>query len=89
MGTAIALTPDLPERWRAGREATERMRPVTWTDKTLASAAGMALARHQMRRVTHGKEPTGGTHPLHALICDQRAQRRALRRYREWLESRA
>jgi 2,4-dienoyl-CoA reductase-like NADH-dependent reductase (Old Yellow Enzyme family) len=88
MGTAIALTPDLPERWRAGREATEQARPVTWTDKTLASAAGMALVRHQMRRVTRGKEPTGRTHPLHALVCDQRAQRRALRRYRAWLETR-
>jgi 2,4-dienoyl-CoA reductase-like NADH-dependent reductase (Old Yellow Enzyme family) len=88
MGTAIALTPDLPKRWRAGREASEQARPVTWTDKTLASAAGMALARHQMRRVTRGKEPTGRTHPLHALVCDQRAQRRALRRYRAWLETR-
>jgi 2,4-dienoyl-CoA reductase-like NADH-dependent reductase (Old Yellow Enzyme family) len=88
MGTAIALTPDLPERWHAGREATERMRPVTWTNKTLASAAGMALVRHQMRRVTRGKEPTGKTHPLYAFVCDQRAQRRALRRYRAWLEPR-
>jgi 2,4-dienoyl-CoA reductase-like NADH-dependent reductase (Old Yellow Enzyme family) len=88
MGTAIALTPDLPDRWRSGHEATEQPRPVTWTDKTLASAAGMALVRHQMRRVTHGKEPTERTHPLHALVCDQRSQRRALRRYRAWLETR-
>ncbi|MCW2981826.1 MAG: 2,4-dienoyl-CoA reductase [Solirubrobacterales bacterium] len=88
MGTAIALTPDLPRRWQAGNEATERLRPVTWTDKTLASAAGMALVRHQMRRVTSGKEPTGRTHPLQAFLSDQRAQRRALRRYRAWLEAR-
>jgi 2,4-dienoyl-CoA reductase-like NADH-dependent reductase (Old Yellow Enzyme family) len=89
MGTAIALTPDLAERWRAGREATERLAPVTWSDKTLASAASMALVRHQMRRVTRGKHPTGKTHPVHALICDQRSQRRALGRYRAWLEARA
>jgi 2,4-dienoyl-CoA reductase-like NADH-dependent reductase (Old Yellow Enzyme family) len=88
MATAIALTPDLPRRWRAGEEATDQMRPVTWTDKTLASAAGMALVRHQMRRVTRGKEPTGRTRPLRAFVCDQRAQRRALRRYRAWLEAR-
>jgi 2,4-dienoyl-CoA reductase-like NADH-dependent reductase (Old Yellow Enzyme family) len=88
MGTAIALTPDLPDRWRSGNEATEQLRPVTWTDKTLASAAGMALVRHQMRRVTRGKEPTGRTHPLHAFLSDQRAQRRALRRYRAWLTAR-
>jgi 2,4-dienoyl-CoA reductase-like NADH-dependent reductase (Old Yellow Enzyme family) len=89
MGTAIALTPDLPERWKAGSEATERPRPITWTDKTLASAAGMALVRHQMRRVTRGKDPKGGTHPFFALMLDQREQRRALRRYTDWLASRA
>jgi 2,4-dienoyl-CoA reductase-like NADH-dependent reductase (Old Yellow Enzyme family) len=89
MGTAIALTPDLPDRWRAGREATERLNPVAWSDKTLASAASMALVRHQMRRVTRGKQPTGKTHPVHALVCDRRAQRRALSRYRAWLETRA
>jgi 2,4-dienoyl-CoA reductase-like NADH-dependent reductase (Old Yellow Enzyme family) len=89
MATAIAVTPELPNRWRKGREATERVKPVTWSDKTLASAASMALVRHQMRRVTRGKHPTGKTHPLHALICDQRNQRRALRRYRTWLRERA
>ncbi len=89
MATAIAVTPDLPDRWRAGREATERLKPVAWSDKTLASAASMALVRHQMRRITRGKHPTGKTHPVHALVCDQRTQRRALRRYRAWLEARA
>jgi 2,4-dienoyl-CoA reductase-like NADH-dependent reductase (Old Yellow Enzyme family) len=88
MATAIAVTPELPSRWRAGLEATERLRPVKWSDKTLASAASMALVRHQMRRITRGKHPTGTTHPLHALVCDQRAQRRELRRYRAWLETR-
>jgi 2,4-dienoyl-CoA reductase-like NADH-dependent reductase (Old Yellow Enzyme family) len=89
MGTAIAVTPDLPDRWRSGREAGERLEPVAWSDKTLASAASMALVRHQMRRITRGKDPSGKTHPLHALACDQRAQRRALGRYRAWLETRA
>jgi len=89
MGTAIALTPDLPNRWRSGLESTERLKPVTWSDPTLASAASMALVRHQMRRITRGKHPTGTTHPVHALLCDRRAQRHALRRYRAWLEARA
>jgi 2,4-dienoyl-CoA reductase-like NADH-dependent reductase (Old Yellow Enzyme family) len=88
VASAMAITPDLCSRWQEGREATERLAPVTWSDKTLASAAGMALARHQMRRVTRGKRPTGRTHPLYALVCDQRAQRRALGRYREWLQTR-
>jgi 2,4-dienoyl-CoA reductase-like NADH-dependent reductase (Old Yellow Enzyme family) len=89
MASAMAITPDLCSRWREGREPSERLAPVTWSDKTLASAAGMALARHQMRRITRSKDPTGRTHPLYALACDQRQQRRALRRYRAWLQARA
>ncbi|MDX6608586.1 MAG: hypothetical protein QOF85_511 [Solirubrobacterales bacterium] len=88
MGTAIAVTPDLPNRWRAGREATHRLKPINWSDRALASAASMSLVRHQMRRITRGKHPTGRTHPLHAFVCDQRAQRRALGRYRAWLGTR-
>jgi 2,4-dienoyl-CoA reductase-like NADH-dependent reductase (Old Yellow Enzyme family) len=89
MGTAIAVTPDLPNRWRKGLEATERLVRVTWPDRTLASAASMALVRHQMRRITRGRKPTSRTHPVHALACDHLAQRRALRRYRRWLQTRA
>lgn len=85
MGTALAVNPDLPDRWRRGHEAERRLRPVTWSDKALASAAGMAQVRHQLRRIARGSRPTPGTHPAVALIADQRRQRRALRRYRAWL----
>ncbi|MEU2760585.1 NADH:flavin oxidoreductase/NADH oxidase family protein [Streptomyces sp. NPDC007094] len=85
MGTALAVTPDLPDRWRGGREADRRMRPVTWSDKALASAASMAQVRHQMRRLARGSSPRPGTHPALALIAEQRRQRTALRRYRAWL----
>ncbi|MGW4569245.1 NADH:flavin oxidoreductase/NADH oxidase family protein, partial [Streptomyces sp. NPDC004561] len=84
MGTALAVTPDLPDRWRRGREADEQLRPVTWSDKALASAAGMAQVRHQMRRIARGSRPTPNTHPAFALISERRMQRRALRRYRAW-----
>jgi 2,4-dienoyl-CoA reductase-like NADH-dependent reductase (Old Yellow Enzyme family) len=47
MGTAIGVTPDLPNRWRSGREASRHLKPVNWSDKTLASAASMALVRHR------------------------------------------
>lgn len=68
MGTALAVTPDLPKRWLDNLEATDQLKPVTWSDKTLASAASMALVRHQMRRITRGLAPTGRTHPAFALI---------------------
>ncbi|SEB62665.1 NADH:flavin oxidoreductase/NADH oxidase family protein [Streptomyces sp. TLI_105] len=87
MGTALAVTPDLPERWRQGREADRTMRPVTWSDKALASAAGMAQVRHQMRRLSRGDNPRPGAHPVIALISERRKQRRALRNYRAWLTS--
>ncbi|MFF4656472.1 NADH:flavin oxidoreductase/NADH oxidase family protein [Streptomyces sp. NPDC001381] len=85
MGTALAVTPDLPERWRTGREADRQLRPVTWSDKALASAASMAQVRHQMRRMARSSRPTPGTHPAVALFAERRKQRRALRRYRTWL----
>jgi 2,4-dienoyl-CoA reductase-like NADH-dependent reductase (Old Yellow Enzyme family) len=89
MATALAVTPDLPNRWRDGAEAAEYLRPVSWSDKTMAAAASMALVRHQMRRIARGRKPALRTHPLHALIADQWAQRRALRRYRSWLQAAA
>ncbi|MEU3605516.1 2,4-dienoyl-CoA reductase, partial [Streptomyces sp. NPDC035033] len=85
MGTALAVTPDLPERWRQGREADQAMRPVTWSDKALASAAGMAQVRHQMRRLARGRRTKPNTHPAIALISERRKQQRALRAYRTWL----
>ncbi|MEV6175608.1 NADH:flavin oxidoreductase/NADH oxidase family protein [Streptomyces sp. NPDC052015] len=85
MGTALAVTPDLPDRWKQYREADRQMEPVTWSDKALASAAGMAKVRHQMRRLARGRKPKPGTHPAIALISEQRKQRKALHGYRTWL----
>jgi hypothetical protein len=86
MGTAIAVTPDLPHRWLEGNEATRALKPVTWSDKMLASAAAMALVRYQMRRISRGREPSTVVNPLYALVTDQLRTRRALRRYRSWLK---
>ncbi|MER8105575.1 NADH:flavin oxidoreductase/NADH oxidase family protein [Kitasatospora sp. NPDC094016] len=88
MGTALAVTPDLPLRWDAGTEADRALRPVTWSDKALASAAGMAQVRHQLRRLASGRAPAPGTHPAVALLVEQLQQRKALRRYRAWLDTR-
>ncbi|WP_236576222.1 hypothetical protein [Streptomyces sp. HF10] len=60
---------------------------MTWSDRALASAAGMAQVRHQMRRIARGSRPTPRTHPAVALISEQRTQRRPLRRYRAWLSA--
>ncbi|MEV5759481.1 NADH:flavin oxidoreductase/NADH oxidase family protein [Streptomyces tendae] len=88
MGTALAVTPDLPDRWGRSREADRQMRPVNWSDKALASAASMAQVRHQMRRLARGSSPRPGTHPAIALVSELRRQRAALRSYRAWLSRR-
>ncbi|AMD55740.1 2,4-dienoyl-CoA reductase [Mycolicibacterium fortuitum subsp. fortuitum DSM 46621 = ATCC 6841 = JCM 6387] len=89
MATALAETPDLPARWRQGREATGRLKPVTWSDKPLASIASMAMVRYQMRRLGAGKKPALGVGPAFALAADQLVSRRALRGYSRWLKSAA
>ncbi|MFJ4184066.1 NADH:flavin oxidoreductase/NADH oxidase family protein [Kitasatospora sp. NPDC089509] len=88
MGTALAVTPDLPHRWAARTEADRALRPVTWSDKALASAASMALVRHQLRRLAAGRTPTPNTRPAVALLTEQLQQRKALRDYRGWLAAR-
>ncbi|MFE4683412.1 NADH:flavin oxidoreductase/NADH oxidase family protein [Streptomyces sp. NPDC056721] len=88
MGTALAVTPDLPDRWRSHREAARQMAPVTWSDKALASAAGMAQVRHQMGRLSRGSNARPRIHPVYTLLSEQWKQRGALRRrYRAWLSA--
>ncbi|MFE4214919.1 NADH:flavin oxidoreductase/NADH oxidase family protein [Streptomyces sp. NPDC056844] len=87
MGTALAVTPDLPDRWKSSREADRQLAPVTWSDKALASAAGMAQVRHQMGRLARGSAPRPQIHPLYTLLSEQWKQRGALRRYRAWLSA--
>ncbi|MFC9356689.1 NADH:flavin oxidoreductase/NADH oxidase family protein [Rhodococcus sp. NPDC057014] len=87
MGTALAVTPDLPHRWREHLPAAGTLRSVTWSDKPLASLAGMAMVRYQMRRMAAGQNPALGVRPAVALLGDQLLKRRALRRYSRWLAS--
>ncbi|MFE3442727.1 NADH:flavin oxidoreductase/NADH oxidase family protein [Nocardia sp. NPDC059180] len=88
MATALAVTPDLPNRWREGLEAAGTLKPVTWSDKSLASLTEMAMVRYQMRRMAAGKNPALGTAPAFALVTDQLVQSSALRRYSRWLGAR-
>ncbi|NUP18267.1 MAG: hypothetical protein HOZ81_19720 [Streptomyces sp.] len=66
-GTMLAVTPEPPGRRREVRETDGRMRPVTRSDKGLASAAGMAQVRHQMRRIARVRRSRPGMHPGIAL----------------------
>jgi 2,4-dienoyl-CoA reductase-like NADH-dependent reductase (Old Yellow Enzyme family) len=87
MGTALAVTPDLPSRWRQSLASAGALRPVTWSNKALSSLASIAQVRYQMRRMAAGKSPALGVGPARALIADRRVQRRSLRTYSRWLTS--
>ncbi|MFB9924312.1 NADH:flavin oxidoreductase/NADH oxidase family protein [Amycolatopsis halotolerans] len=88
MGTALAVDPDLPKKWLHGEDAAVELEPVTIKDKALASAAGMARVRRQLRRLGAGRAPRLRTNPKLALVKETVLQQRALRRYRGWLADR-
>ncbi|MEV0033913.1 NADH:flavin oxidoreductase/NADH oxidase family protein [Nocardia sp. NPDC050793] len=88
MGSALAVDPDLPNRWRENAEAKVVLTPVRIKDKAVASAASMARVRQQLRRVGAGRRPRLGINPKFALVKETLLQRSALRRYRNWLSGR-
>lgn len=89
MGSALAVDPDLPNRWRADAGAAVELAPVRIADKAVASAASMARVRQQLRRLGAGRRTRPGIDPKLALARELWLQRRALRGYRAWLKSRA
>ncbi len=89
MGTALAVDPELPKKWRASDAAKVALPPVRIEDKAIASAAGMARVRYQLRRIGRGARTRPGVNPKLAFVSDQLRERVALRRYRSWLGNRA
>lgn len=67
MGTVLAVDPDLPKKWRRGEDAAVELAPVKIKDKALASAAGTARVRSQLRRLGAGRPPRPRTNPKLAL----------------------
>ncbi len=66
MGSALAIDPDLPNRWRLDAAASVELAPVTIKDKAMASAASMARVRQQLRRLAEasprGRRPALWSH---------------------------
>ncbi|OBG42171.1 MULTISPECIES: NADH:flavin oxidoreductase/NADH oxidase family protein [Mycolicibacter] len=88
MGTALAVDPDLPNKWRAGTDAAVELKPVRFKDKAIASAVALARVRYQLRRLGKGRRARPGVHPLTAYALEAVLGRRALRHYRSWLQAR-
>ena len=86
IGTALALNPALPLEWKAGQASAPVLRPITWTNKVLASLAHMAMVKHQLRRLGRGQVPNPAVSPLRAFLEQQLDTVRKTRRYRRWMQ---
>jgi 2,4-dienoyl-CoA reductase-like NADH-dependent reductase (Old Yellow Enzyme family) len=83
IATALALTPDLPNQWRASPDTLGVIPVVDWKDKTLSGLATMAQVKRQLRRVGNGKRPSQNTNPIISLILDQLRSAKLTKRYRK------
>lgn len=87
MATALAIEPALPRRWQNGHDDAPALKPITWKNKPLASAALMAAVRYQLVRLATGRATKPGISPLVAFLLAQLAARRQARAYRAWMAS--
>ncbi|WP_199085383.1 NADH:flavin oxidoreductase/NADH oxidase family protein [Bosea sp. ASV33] len=88
IATALAIAPDLPRRWRAGKADAPALRPITWKNKPLASSAHMAAARYQLARLSRRRRTAPNVSPAWALLCAQVEGARRARQYRRWIGQR-
>lgn len=90
IGTALAVDPALPRRWRNGEtKASAELPPIRWKRKALAALAYMALVKFQMRRLAAGNQPDPGASPLKALLNEQWKTLGRTRQYRKQMSNRA
>ncbi|HIV71344.1 MAG TPA: NADH:flavin oxidoreductase/NADH oxidase family protein [Candidatus Aquabacterium excrementipullorum] len=85
IGTALALNPNLPREWRSGQASAPVLRPITWKSKVLASVAYMAMVKHQLRRLSQGRQPNPAVTPGVALVEQQVETLLKNWKYRRWM----
>ena len=88
IATAIAICPDLPNRWQAGETPAPAMKPIKMKDKALASAAQMSAVRFQMKKLSKGKRTNPNVWPLYALVSSELEAKSRAKQYRNWIASR-
>lgn len=88
IATALAIDPGLPRKWKQGQADAPALKPITWKNKPIASAAHMAAVRYQLVRLGDRRRTAPKVSPIWALITAQMAARRHTRRYRHWMAQR-
>jgi 2,4-dienoyl-CoA reductase-like NADH-dependent reductase (Old Yellow Enzyme family) len=87
IATALAICPDLPNRWQAGETPAPALKPIQMKDKALASAAQMSSVRFQMKKLSKGKRPNPNVWPLYALVTSELEAKSRAKKYRNWIAS--
>jgi 2,4-dienoyl-CoA reductase-like NADH-dependent reductase (Old Yellow Enzyme family) len=85
IATALAIQPNLPNDWFAGKDTTAALNPIAWKNKMLASLATMAGVKFQLKRLSKGQSTKPGVSPLWALIVQQIMTVQQAKRYRTWM----
>jgi len=86
MARALIITPDLPNRWKAGEDVAGPVQSVNWKMAAMRSLANMAIAKANLRRMSHGKTPKRKVNPVLASLVQQRNQAVQTKRYKAWLD---
>ena len=89
IGTALAIDPDLPRDWLAGKHNAPQMPPITWKNKVVASLANMAAVKFQLSKLSRGQRPDPNVSPLRALLSQQLAMFFRTRQYKHWIAKRS
>lgn len=88
IATALAIDPALPRAWAQGQCPAPQLKPITWSNKALASTAHMAAVKFQLTRLSQGRKTNPNVSPLRALIGGQIAGASRTRQYRKWVAGR-
>lgn len=89
MGTALAICPDLVNRWQQQPQYRPDIQQINWKDKAIASVAAMALVRRHIRRWAQGASQPTRLSPLVSLLLDQMKMKGKVRRYRAHVAEKA
>jgi len=84
IATALALVPDLPNRWRQQDDPEPALAPLNWQNKTLASLASQAQVRQMIRKNANRQGYAKQAPYWLALAKDQWLDRLNTSAYKRW-----
>ena len=85
LATALAYQPDMINLWYKKPEFRLNIPVISWSNKTLAALATMAIIKRQLRRMSQGDTPQLTDSPFLSLFIDQIKNRRRTKVYRRQL----